>query len=310
MLSPSWNKTMPTKLTKEQRMVFEARMEELWNARQEELKRAQAGVANLPEMLRERIITIKGYLDGIEGSLRGILEGRRGPANIDGCGSSSGNDDDHNGSNKDDNVVRDVVDALRGLKWLPPDVNMAQDFHTLGGWSPLVTLLGHNKRPHLVGEDKVDAVVLFNEIRSLMAMAVDTVVGNMGELRLWVLEGVSLPPVDAAAPALQPHFMLLVLLLSFQGKLALRLGGTGGETTTMAVDPPPSDAWYKTCGTYRLHTIYALGSLLWGNPPGQAYFALNYGLETLVPVALSALSSTSLGRAVSSGGCRRAMILD
>ena len=134
MLTSSNNGTMPAKLTEEQHAMFEARMEELWNARQEELKKAHEGLADLPGMLRERILTIKGYLDDVEGGLGGILEGRRARADVDGDG-GDGSDA------MDDNVVRDVVDALRDLEYLLSDVDMARDFHTLGGWPPLVSLL-------------------------------------------------------------------------------------------------------------------------------------------------------------------------
>ncbi len=69
---------------------------------------------------------IKGYLDGIEGGLRGVLEGRKGPTKVDGSGSNKNN----NRSNENGNVVRDMMDALRGIRYLLLDVHMAWDFST------------------------------------------------------------------------------------------------------------------------------------------------------------------------------------
>jgi hypothetical protein len=307
MLTSSDNETtMPVaKLTEEQRAMFEARMEELWNARQEELKKAQEGLADLPGMLRERILTIKGYLDDVEGGLGGILEGRRDRRAADKV-DGGGDDGDDDGSDAvDDNIVRDVVDALRDLEYLLSDVDMARDFHTLGGWSPLVSLLEvddeerrRRRPPAEKEEDEEDTAMLLDEIRSLAAMAVGTAVGNMGEFRPWALEGISPPSSsreDAAAPASPPppsSSALSVLMSSFQRELASRTEGMIGGMTMAVVGPSSySDARHEARATYRLRAAYALGSLLRGNPSAQAYFVSNGGPETLVRVALGTLSS-------------------
>ena len=317
MLTSSDNETMPAKLTEEQRAIFESRMEELWNARQEELKEAQEGLADLPGMLKERILTIRGYLDDVEGGLGGILEGRRDrrAGKVDGGGDDDGSDD----AVDDDNIVRDVVDALRDLEYLLSDVDMARDFHTLGGWSPLVSLLDvddeeRRRRPPPAEkeEDEEDTAMLLDEIRSLAAMAMGTAVGNMGEFRPWALEGISPPPSreDAAAPASPPSpSALSILMSSFQRELASREEGmVGGMTVAVAGPSSRSDARYEARATYRLRAAYALGSLLRGNPSAQAYFASNGGPETLVRVALGSLSSARGPRASSSSSGRGAML--
>jgi hypothetical protein len=124
-------------------------MEELWKARQEKLKRAHEGLTDLPRMLRERIIMIEGYLDGVKGGLRRILEGRRGRPNIGGGGGGSGGDndeEDNNRSEKDDNVVRDVVNALatsstscRTLTWSGTSTPWADSPSSLPYWATMMS---------------------------------------------------------------------------------------------------------------------------------------------------------------------------
>jgi len=90
--------------------------------RQEELAKAWEGLADLPGMLKERIIVIKEYLDDVGGGLGRILDNRRTRrsrrVNDDAAADNDDvrNDNDGNrGNDNDDNndgVVRDVVNAL------------------------------------------------------------------------------------------------------------------------------------------------------------------------------------------------------
>jgi len=59
---PSSSSNSSTKLTAKEKQEFEAKMELLWQKRQEELKKLEDSIADLPKMLKERIGTIKGYL--------------------------------------------------------------------------------------------------------------------------------------------------------------------------------------------------------------------------------------------------------
>mmetsp|Transcript_32141 Transcript_32141/g.68417 ORF Transcript_32141/g.68417 Transcript_32141/m.68417 type:complete len:671 (-) Transcript_32141:100-2112(-) len=263
------NSTVPSgspslaQLTDEQRKLFERRMERIWKERQEELARLQQeNVADLPSMLKGRIGTIQEHLEDVEGSLERISERRR----------SQTEEDD------DDNAVNDVIDALRDLEFQLGDVDMARDFHTLGGWPHLVSLL--DLRVH--GDDAADdeeISTIADEVRALAAMTVGTAVGNLGEFRPWALEETS-PAGDSA---------LSLLVESFEEELEQRsLQMAGGS---MAVLPKSSDARYKARAMYKLRAVYALGSLLRGNPAAQRAFVSRGGAEVLARDALGTLSN-------------------
>ena len=155
-------------------------------------------------------------------------------------------------------------------------------------------------------------MVLVDEIQALAAMTIGTAVGNLGEFRSWALEDVSdilqksVGSTNNASPK-EATSALSLLVSSFEQELTQRTQQMGGGTATMAVVPSTTQARYKSRGTYKLRAIYALGSLLRGNPLAQQYFIMNGGPEVLVRDVLGTLSTV---RGPSSSANKALMKLD
>lgn len=293
-------------LTEAGREIFESRMEELWKNRQEELAKAQESVADLPSMLKDRIRMITEYLDDVEGSLKDVLLEKKKKKE------EEGDDDD------DDGIVyaNDIISALRDLEFQLSDVDMARDFHTLGGWPYLVSLLDNGVHSTTVAVADADAVVdkeeeeaisiLIDEIQALAAMTIGTAVSNLGEFNGWALENVEMTLANIlnsestsdddettttaqqqTTPTLTSSALSL-LVTSFENELTLRSTQMNGGS--MAVIQSYSNAKYKSRATYKLRAIYALGSLLRGNPTAQQSFISMNGAHVLVRDVLGTLS--------------------
>lgn len=293
-------------LTEAGREIFESRMEELWKNRQEELAKAQESVADLPSMLKDRIRMITEYLDDVEGSLKDVLLEKKKKKE------EEGDDDD------DDGIVyaNDIISALRDLEFQLSDVDMARDFHTLGGWPYLVSLLDNGVHSTTVAADDDAAVVdkeeeeaisiLIDEIQALAAMTIGTAVSNLGEFNGWALENVEMTLANIlnsestsdddettttaqqqTTPTLTSSALSL-LVTSFENELTLRSTQMNGGS--MAVIQSYSNAKYKSRATYKLRAIYALGSLLRGNPTAQQSFISMNGAHVLVRDVLGTLS--------------------
>jgi len=312
---PSPNSTASSKLTDAQREIFEERMERIWQSRQEELAKLQnENVADLPSMLRDRIEMIRDHLMDVGGSLNLMVERRRAVQEAE-------EDDDASGGNDDDDemMVIDVVDALRDLEYQLADVDMARDFHTLGGWPYLVALLDDDVHYASTDEDDEDLVVLVNEIRALAAMTIGTSVSNLGEFSGWALEDVSSELAammmdeawvgstrhtnDTATTTATSSSALSLLIQSFENELSLRSQQmAGGSMAVLPSATSSSDATYKSRATYKLRAVYALGSLLRGNPPAQHYFVSRDGAGILARDALGTLSNVRGPSAVGKNG--------
>jgi len=268
-------------ITAEMRAEFERRMEELWRMRQEELAGMQEELADLPSMLKERKKVLREFLADPRGGLERMLA-KRELAPDDGDGGPA--------------LADDAVAALRDLEYQLSDVDMARDFHTLGGWGVLVALLreGPDSRPGAGPEGEDELAVLADEVRALAAMAVGTAAGNVGEFRRWALEDVSPAvagvPSFAGGPAAGPVTAVSELTRAFASELDRRSDLTS-EGGTMAVMPSQSNARYRAAVTFRLRAVYALGALLRGNPAAQRAFVAGGGPGLLVRDALGTLSS-------------------
>jgi len=277
---PSPNDNSTAKLTDAEQKLFEQRMELLWQKRQEELAKAQESIADLPSMLKERIKLLKDYLGDVDGSLKSILEDRR-----------SEDDDDDDDEEQAVVLVTDVVAALRDLEYQLSDVDMARDFHTLGGWPYLVALLddGIHHATSTTTDKEEEWLILVDEIQALAAMTIGTAISNLGEFNAWALEDVS-SSTTPTTTATTSTSALSLLLSSFQNELSQRSQQMNGKS--MAVLPTThSNAKYKSRATYKLRAIYALGSLLRGNPLAQQFFVANNGAEILVRHVLGTLSN-------------------
>mgnify|MGYP000490908567 CR=1 FL=1 len=253
--------------------------------------KAQESLADFPSMLKERIETIKYYLEDVGRGLDGILEARRKGDDED-ASSEEGEVDEESG------VANSIISALRDLEFQLSDVDMARDFHTLGGWSYLVALLDDDMHYDTRGtttDEEEEWLVIVDEIQALAAMTIGTAVGNLDEFHAWALEDVSttvnifLRRNGDYERAKEGVSVLSLLISSFERELSQRSEQMNGST--MAVLPLSSNARYKSRGTYKLRAIYALGSLLRGNPTAQRYFVSNGGSEIIIRNVLGTLSS-------------------
>ncbi|KAL7429966.1 hypothetical protein ACHAXH_003507 [Discostella pseudostelligera] len=321
--SPDNNTAMAMQqLTDEQRQIFQKRMDELWTQRQLELKQAQETLADFPEMLKERMATMRHYLEDVEGSLRMVLEERQQRAN-----SVQKDGDDDNAEEVEDEkdevvLANDIVLALRDLEYLLSDVDNARDFHTMGGWPILVALLDENVHHSIpMSEEEArdeEVLVLVDEVRALAALCIGTAVSNLDEFRSWALEDVSLAIAKLShrqqlnVEKVDKVSAVSLLLATFEDELSLRsqLMGEGSmaipNTSTAAATSTSISSWsnarYQSHATYKLRAIYALGALMRGNPPAQQYFALHHGPEAIVRDALGTLSSVRGPSALADGG--------
>jgi len=291
-------------LTLAQREYFERRMEELWSARQEELRMAQDGLADLPGMLKQRIGILVSYLNDTNASLQGMLFQRRNNTLQEEVNDDIKKMKQENDTNsvEEQGIVTNVIDALKDLEYLLSDVDMARDFHTLGGWGPLVTLLDVNVHTvvvdmHPVEKEEVDndtevettttMMILIDEIRTLAAMTIGTAVGNMGEFRFWALEDVNMSVSSSSSTtstSTTTTNAVSLLTTSLQDVLSFQNDDTS---------PSSLGAQYVARAKYNLRAIYALGALLRGNPIAQQYFVTYNGPELLVLNALYTISSSN-----------------
>ncbi|KAL7459841.1 hypothetical protein ACHAWC_011766 [Mediolabrus comicus] len=300
---PNSNSSSSTKLTTKEREEFEAKMELLWQKRQEELQKLQDSVADLPSILKERIQTIKGYLNDSNSALKDILEKRNNEEDL------VEEDDD------DDNMnANDIIKALRDLEFQLSDVDMARDFHTLGGWPYLIALLDETLHVVDASDDnnnksggEESAAALVDEIRALAATTIGTAVSNLGEFRPWALEDVSdtvhelrtknnfadaeerLDGDDDASDMTVTALSLLTHV--FEEELSQRTEAMAGGT--MAVEGQSNTiAKAKSRATYKLRAVYGLGALLRGNPEAQQIFLSKLsGPDVLVRNVLGTLST-------------------
>lgn len=293
-----------TKLTTKEREEFEAKMELLWQKRQEELQKLQDSVADLPSILKERIQTIKGYLNYSNSALKDILEKRNDEEEV---GEEEDDDDDDMNAN-------DIIKALRDLEFQLSDVDMARDFHTLGGWPYLIALLdetlhvvdasGDNNN---IGGGGEAAAALVDEIRALAATTIGTAVSNVGEFRPWALEDVSATVHelrrknnsvadageirDGDDASVMTVTALSLLTRVFEEELSQRTEAMAGGT--MAVEEQSNTiVKAKSRATYKLRAVYGLGALLRGNPEAQHDFIFKLsGPDVLVRNVLGTLST-------------------
>mmetsp|Transcript_27672 Transcript_27672/g.32747 ORF Transcript_27672/g.32747 Transcript_27672/m.32747 type:complete len:741 (-) Transcript_27672:204-2426(-) len=112
---------------------FETAVRELWNKRQAELKQMEEEyMADAPDLLRTRIKSLTEYVMDPVAQLQRYLDDEA--KDTDHSTTTEEEDDDE--EEKDD--IAWVVDDL---EYQLMDIDMARDFHTMGGWPLLVSLL-------------------------------------------------------------------------------------------------------------------------------------------------------------------------
>lgn len=199
-------------LTDAQRQLVEDRLAEIWEQRQEELRAlSEDELADLPQLLKDRISSIRAYLDH--------------------------------------EPVDDLVATLEDLEFHLTDIDMARDFHTLGGWPMLVSLLCdevHGTNETLLS----DAIA----VQTAAAWAMGTAVKNTGEFVPFAVEDVWIGTEKTNA---------VLLLLNQLEKLR------NSDDT--------SSAWRKK----EKKIIYGLSAILRGNRLAQVHFTDAHGPAVL-----------------------------
>ena len=108
-----------TNTKSEERKQFEVKMKRIWEERQRYLKEIEYELMDVPELLKQRVRSMKEYLSDPTTHLKE-------------------NDLDEE---SEDGLVTHIVSVLQDLEYQLSDIDMARDFHTLGGWPLLVSLL-------------------------------------------------------------------------------------------------------------------------------------------------------------------------
>ena len=286
-----------------QRQQFEERMEEIWIIRQEELRKiGQENIADMPSILKERIVVLVRFLENVHDSLNELLQERQRQHQEEDEGEVMNNEKE--GKEKTIVLANNIITVLQDLEYQLSDVDMARDFHTLGGWPCLVTLLDDTVHTQAgsdegainddYGNNNESLMILVDEIQALAAMTIGTAVSNLGEFRVWALEDVRNRTSSTSADDNVdegPQSALSLLMSSFENELLSRTQHMSDGSSTMAIPNNTSNDKYKSHALYKLRAIYALGSLLRGNPLAQQYFVSHHGPNILVRNVLGTLST-------------------
>jgi nucleotide exchange factor SIL1 len=220
------------KLTSKEREALEKRLQEIWERRQEELARWQEMVMDMPDLLRERIMSIDGYLKDPQEQLKSMDLDAEVP----------------------EGTVTHIVSVLEDLEYQLSDLDMARDFHILGGWPLLVSLVSEGS--HIPTNETMGVLTRSTEakiraVQARAAWAMGTLVKNTEEFFPYSVESIAL----------------------------------GDGKTTTAVDVlidvfcrnyEDSNSW--DIRTLQAKSIYALGAMMRGNRLAQVHLVESDGL--------------------------------
>lgn len=222
-----------TVLTSKERQAFEKRMAEIWQQRQAELKEVQEMLIDVPEVLKERMRGIREYLEDPFEALKKVDLERE----------------------DDGAFVTDIISLLKDLEFQLTDVDNARDFHTLGGWEMLVSLLSEHSHVQNKTINKLSRATE-GKIRAVQANAawtIGTAVKNTGEFFPYAVE-----PVKVGTKTTTALDMLLDVFCQ---------------------EYMDDKAW--SIRTLLAKSIYGIGSLLRGNRLSQAHLIQNNGAARL-----------------------------
>lgn len=209
----------------EYQAMFEKRMKDIWTQRQAELKAFEEEfVIDLPDLLKERIRRLNNY---IEDPHKYLVE-------MD----LQKQQTDLQDENYEETHITDIISVLQDLEYHLADVDMTRDFHTLGGWPLLVTMLdseGHHKNQSIT----IDLRANVRLVQLHAAWAIGTAIKNTGEFYPYAIEELQVNGETTTA--------LKMLLKEFQ--------------VVEHADP-----------TLQQKVIYAMSALLRGNRPAQVHF--------------------------------------
>lgn len=211
---------------------FEEQMDRVWTARQKLLQELE--LADLPKILKQRIASMETYLSG---------------------------------GSQDNNDYADILFVLQDLEYHFGDIDMTRDFHTLGGWPLLVSLLADNVHPstpvttNLTSTDNgtsISAVEHRQRVQAAAAWAIGTAIKNTEEFFPWATQRVELNTSEVESIT-----AVYLLLQRFQQAVLFS---------------PPTTA---SLPLLQQKILYSLGSLLRLNVVAQRYFVSVGGPEQL-----------------------------
>lgn len=239
------------KIDPETRKKFEKRMEEIWTQRQAELQVIQQEfMADMPKLLLARIRRIDSYL---QDPYTHLME--------------DWNDDDN--EEEKDAAVSHIVSVLLDLEHHLSDVDMTRDFHTLGGWPLLVSLLSDTVHQSVNQTLSADLEKKVNDIQAHAAWAIGTAVKNMREFFPYAIEELSIDDGISKTTTTTTAIHLLVTLIQNAAK---------DETSS-------SSKLRKS--------MYALGAMLRGNREAQTLFCALDGPAVLLQLLLRQVAGSS-----------------
>lgn len=257
--------------------VFIDKVKEIWGQRQAMLKKVEEEyLANVPDLIRDRIFYMKRYVASPLHYLKGLID--------------HGSVEDVSGDGP-----TNIVEILEDLEFHLMDLDMTRDFHTMGGWPLLVSLLTDDihglddvVRDVVLEQNWTDAdydpndggtisVILPESkqlyiqtlretiwnVQALACWCVGTAVKNIDEFHSWALEDMSdflqFPVWNNATEPSSTQVNAISILLS---KLAVN-GDNMIDSTLVASKP-----WLKL----KQKELYAIGALLRGNDEAIHYF--------------------------------------
>lgn len=214
-------------MTKQEREAFEQKMKKIWGQRQEEIARLQLEMQmDMPELLKDRIARLKLYLADPTTHLLELQENR-----------------DDVGREVEEGIVTNIESVLVDLEYQLSDLDMTRDFHTLGGWHLLVSMLDDSVHQTNANHTNLEMVA---RVQLYAAWTIGTAVKNTAEFNPYAIETVLV---------------------------------NGKETTAISllVDQLHTNNDSKL----RHKLVYALGSMLRGNRAAQLHFLQIDGSQSL-----------------------------
>ena len=278
-LPPDSDDESKTIVTPEQRLQFEQRMKEIWEQRQADLLAFQQDhLVDLPKLLKDRIQSLRDYLQQPKTKLQ-ALDIRQ----YDNSNNPAGYNGDENDNDEDGFWVRDIVTVLQDLEYQLADIDMARDFYTLGGWPLLTSLLAD--ATHEMGNATIDDTDSNNQkslseedwnkvnlIQAHAAWVIGTMVKNTGEFIPYAVDVVQVLH-DATGKAIVKTTPLDLVLAQFIASIKDVIDATS-----------PKDHFYDTAVMKVHKTLYALGALLRANRQSQTHFCADQGPALLANV--------------------------
>lgn len=224
------------KITSEERKAFEKKMADIWEKRQEELKELQESIMDLPTVLKERIKSIKAYLQDPTAHLNNM--------NLD--------------EEPPEGMTTHIVSVLQDLEFQLGDVDNSRDFHTLGGWPLLASLLSeevHVPQNKTISRLSRRTEAKIRAIQAQAAWAIGTSVKNTGEFYPYAVE-------------------------------SFRISNSGDRVTAIDLLIEAFCKEYKDPESWGVRTLlgkslYGIGSLLRGNRLSQAHILKTNGAQRL-----------------------------